>query len=1145
MNMSKKPFSLLVAMIILSNLVACSKEQVEVTSIVNTVIETVIVTSTTEEQPTHTAAATTQEPTTAPAEVAQEPTAVSTTRPGYLSRDKLIEDARLLAQVIENSHPDPYTRGGGKIAYHRRLHRLLTTIPEEGLTKDEFIRLLRPFVAAVGDSHTYLGHDYRVNDHTPGGVPLLFALVEGFLYVAGVPDEAHIDLIGATLVSVEGVPLAELCERQSQLVGIENEYDVRQHLVEESLWYKPHLEDLIPEWEDTSQIVVELELPDGEVAEIVFDLPVSMNSLLTPDSEVTLPSARNALEGSRDLFYDLLDPEQEIAYLRATVMENYREAEEIHHPGCNTNTFVSTPSATKLFKSMVINMKEAGTKTLIVDLRDNQGGTSFLSRILLYFLFGSEEIMARIDELDGQCRVERYSDLSLQQYRIPVNPNDTLSWDVGDYYFSPCWSIDPDDPQAPQGRYQNLDLAAFRELLAAKYQEQSPTFHAEFVSGEYDGYYRPKNLVVLVNPKTFSSAASMARDLYIMGGTLVGTPSGQSQDDNFGESLLFTLPNSAIPCYVSHSYFKYIPDNPEMGRVLPVHFPLTYEKLASYGFDPNSAYLYALEILPELVEMPYALFATVPDQKPAESPTETTTNPSTGSGYRFTRAELIEDTRQLAQSLESAHPDPYIRGGGIIAFHYRLQQLLNAIPEGGMTSDEFMQLLRPFVVAVGDSHTDIWGDYETSDSMPGGVPLHFGVVGESLYVDGVPRIEQEINTDLFGAKLLSVEGVPLAEIYERQKRLAPLENQYNVLDTLTRNTLWYRPYLQELLPEWEDPGKISVELQLPSGSIEAHTFTIPENIPRLYTPNSQVRFPSTGPFGFRYDFMGTEGEIAYLNVDHLGLYREAQEMATNEPAPHLQSATETFRDLVLEMDAAGTDTLIIDLRGNQGGHSVMGDILVYFLYGKETLLGIQLHAAEIGGGMIRKYSDLFFERTQSWTSLEQVNEGRTLPLRANDYDFSSDFFDDVERFSETKADAIAHCETSWFGRSPTFWEEYQSETFSGYYCPENVLVLTDSGTFSSGFTMARYLYLAGATLVGTPSSQAANSFGNGQLWHLNYTGVQGTVSTTYSVEFPDDSELARVLPVHYPLTYEKLASYSFDPNAAYLYALELLLEPGE
>jgi hypothetical protein len=42
--------------------------------------------------------------------------------------------------------------------------------------------------------------------------------------------------------------------------------------------------------------------------------------------------------------------------------------------------------------------------------------------------------------------------------------------------------------------------------------------------------------------------------------------------------------------------------------------------------------------------------------------------------------------------------------------------------------------------------------------------------------------------------------------------------------------------------------------------------------------------------------------------------------------------------------------------------------------------------------------------------------------------------------------------------------------------------------------------------------------------------------------FPPDSELATVLPVHYPLTYEKLASYDFDPNAWLRYALEIAQE---
>jgi hypothetical protein len=93
--------------------------------------------------------------------------------------------------------------------------------------------------------------------------------------------------------------------------------------------------------------------------------------------------------------------------------------------------------------------------------------------------------------------------------------------------------------------------------------------------------------------------------------------------------------------------------------------------------------------------------------------------------------------------------------------------------------------------------------------------------------------------------------------------------------------------------------------------------------------------------------------------------------------------------------------------------------------------------------------------------------------------------------------------------------------------------------------MARHLYLAGATLVGTPSAQASNCFGELIRWRLEHTGIGGGISVAYFNQFPDDPEVGRVLPVHYPLTYGKLASYDFDPNAEYLYALEYLSGNGE
>jgi hypothetical protein len=83
----------------------------------------------------------------------------------------LLEDARQLARIIEDTHPDPYLNGGGRLAFHRRLHRVLNAIQDEGMTRDEFLRLVRPFVAAVGDMHTGFLGGYQTDAGRPGGCP--------------------------------------------------------------------------------------------------------------------------------------------------------------------------------------------------------------------------------------------------------------------------------------------------------------------------------------------------------------------------------------------------------------------------------------------------------------------------------------------------------------------------------------------------------------------------------------------------------------------------------------------------------------------------------------------------------------------------------------------------------------------------------------------------------------------------------------------------------------------------------------------------------------------------------------------------------------------------------------------------------------
>lgn len=507
---------------------------------------------------------------------------------------------------------------------------------------------------------------------------------------------------------------------------------------------------------------------------------------------------------------------------------------------------------------------------------------------------------------------------------------------------------------------------------------------------------------------------------------------------------------------------------------------------------------------------------------------------------------LVADARQLAEIIESSHPDPYSKGGGRIKFNYRLQKLLHAIPEEGMTKDEFVHLLRPFVAAIGDQHTSIYTEYETDNAAPGGLPFVFRPIEKALYVL-VPFSPSD--NEYIGSRLVSVEGVPLDSLVQRFSRVEGVENEYFTLREFGHGNLLFRPYLQELLPEWSDFTSVTFELLRPSGAIEKITRRLPMPLAGLSLPKSRIDLPGTDGSGFLCDFLDVPGyahEIAYLRIDHMQGYREAREMAaavgaenlTADELARIPSATESFRSFVTDMKRKSTQALVIDMRNNGGGNYMMAPILVYFLYGKDVLTAIPKQIARSGGGSGTRYSKLFFDRNSKVT-LETINRGRDVPLVLGDIDFSRIFGDEKEDArNSTPTENPERLER--YRQTSTFYAEYETGVYSGYYRPRHVLVLMTPRTSSSGLDMALYLYLCGAKLVGTPSAQAPNSWGNLLEWQLTNSKIRGEVSSSFDIAFGDDPERGRMLPVHFPLTYEKLKSFDFDINAEFMYALELL-----
>ncbi|MBT7094294.1 MAG: hypothetical protein HN936_13695, partial [Bacteroidetes bacterium] len=499
------------------------------------------------------------------------------------------------------------------------------------------------------------------------------------------------------------------------------------------------------------------------------------------------------------------------------------------------------------------------------------------------------------------------------------------------------------------------------------------------------------------------------------------------------------------------------------------------------------------------------------------------------SQTRYSKSELIEDTRQYVQLLETVHPDPYINGGGKIAFHRRFHQLISSIPEAGMDLLDYGWKLQEFTGTMLDSHTTVFVPVNYNNKTPGGIPIYFNSIEDKLYVYGVA---DSAHLPLTGSVLLSIEGIPVERIYRDYGALTGKENnRYNVLAGIPGH-LWHKSWIEYLIPEWEDDGSILIELLKSDGRIEELDLPIPKEISYpLYSTQTSVPMPSTEQCDFTYTFTEEDKQTALLVINSMVGYREAFEIwrtsgrtqliknnsqaftrATGEPVPDeidqiiqgIPAATEVFISMLQEMKSAGTKNLIIDLRRNSGGASTMADILTYLIYGNEAVI-----TAKSGiPNEVKKLSDYYFE-LHSKESIENFNESRVFPLQDEDYVFTEDRYG-WNTDLEPLFDEIAR--NSWNSRieqMPTFQNVYESGKYDGFYCPEHVAVVSSNKTFSSGFTLMQRIKQCGGLIIGRPSGQEQAAFGSIQEYTLKNSGIKGYISHKrfgmYPHEVPDFS----------------------------------------
>lgn len=524
---------------------------------------------------------------------------------GRLPRWALRQDLRKLKHLLESTHPDPFTGGGGSIAFNRRFRQIWDALPKEGLTPAGFLRQVRPLVASVRDGHTTIGLGRKDRGKEPPRLGIDFGICDRRLYVRQVHRPEHRPLLGGELVSLAGVPFAELKRRMSRIRGWDNKYTNLLHLAD--AFRRPALlADLLGS-EIPSRVKLGVRLAGDKQQEVTLTLaPRADASALAPPTTLELPAVNAA-----DIGHGFLDKQKTIAYLRVDSMMRYREAFEFwRSTGFSHNLKVhldrvvakasgnrvttdldakikAVPSATGAFRDLAAAMRKHHTKILVVDLRRNRGGNSFLGAILVYFLYGPETLAS----LDRGYQIPRYSELYFQQHKNVSKAKKLghAGLEVGDYDYS--------EEQAWKQRLRHGPTAAQRKKASnalTRAIARSPTFKAEFA--RHSQPIKPSRVVVITSASTYSAGYDLAALLYKQGAVIVGTPSSQA-GNCFIDSLFYQLHHSKLSGSISYKRSLDFPENPRIGRVLSPDISLTCQRLRELKLDPNASVILALEHL--------------------------------------------------------------------------------------------------------------------------------------------------------------------------------------------------------------------------------------------------------------------------------------------------------------------------------------------------------------------------------------------------------------------------------------------------------------------------------------------------------------------------------------------------------------------
>ena len=504
---------------------------------------------------------------------------------------------------------------------------------------------------------------------------------------------------------------------------------------------------------------------------------------------------------------------------------------------------------------------------------------------------------------------------------------------------------------------------------------------------------------------------------------------------------------------------------------------------------------------------------------------------------------ITNDFSYFIKQLENTHPDPYSGFGGKVFFHIQAENIKNKIKYGSYTQEKFSDELSLFLSNLHDGHSFIeTKDDKTANKTDKILPVNYRIIPDGAILSELPAKYKE----LLGSKVEKINGIPMDSILRQILIFNPCENIYGSYSWLVQYARNYTFYAK-LFPDLQNEITFQIKTQNNEKKNLQISFVEKEKMKDV----SIEKLPQTKMLSSKdymlYQFLDAKKDVmlfkfssvmarenfeytikkkyanAYNQLKYFYQFMLQKEMPadTAKAISDIPSFSETFYNMLQEMKAKKSKSLIIDLRENSGGWLPITLPSLYLLYGDRFL------KTDMDNKSYTLISPLFLNKINS--TLNELNQSDNCSYKLGDYTMPQDD-------KKNKNIEILRQEFIENGMSSIKTKLTQQDG-TPLYCPEQVYVLTNTWTYSAAFQYAFYLWKMGAVVVGVPSMQAPNTFIASTPFQLPYTKINCSISNTMQVYLPANDSRAKIFYPDIMLSVYDYIKYNFDGNSEIMFLL--------